>query len=104
MSEALNEAVTTSHEEVKSSEELVDQTLVKLYFCTALTFLTVAMLAGLLMAFQLIRHNPLRGIELFSPGRWRMVHTNAIAYGFLANGFIGALHWIVPRPAIPVGM
>lgn len=97
MSEALNEAVTTSHEEVKSSEELVDQTLVKLYFCTALTFLTVAMLAGLLMAFQLIRHNPLRGIELFSPGRWRMVHTNAIAYGFLANGFIGALHWIVPR-------
>ena len=26
-----------------------------------------------------------------------MVHTNAIAYGFLANAFLGALHWAVPR-------
>ncbi len=26
-----------------------------------------------------------------------MVHTNAIAYGFLANGFLGCLHWVVPR-------
>ena len=41
--------------------------------------------------------NPLRGIELFSPGRWRMIHTNAIAYGFLANAFLGILHWAVPR-------
>ena len=40
---------------------------------------------------------PLAGIEIFSPGRWRMVHTNAVAYGFLANGFLGALHWAIPR-------
>ena len=26
-----------------------------------------------------------------------MVHTNAVAYGFLANSFLGALHWAVPR-------
>ena len=26
-----------------------------------------------------------------------MVHTNAIAYGFLANAFLGILHWVVPR-------
>ena len=26
-----------------------------------------------------------------------MVHTNAIAYGFLANAFLGMLHWAVPR-------
>ena len=26
-----------------------------------------------------------------------MVHTNAIAYGFLANAFLGTLHWAVPR-------
>ena len=32
-----------------------------------------------------------------SAGRWRMVHTNAVAYGFLANGFLGMLHWTVPR-------
>lgn len=26
-----------------------------------------------------------------------MTHTNAIAYGFLANAFLGALHWAIPR-------
>ena len=57
----------------------------------------VSMLGGLLMGIQLPRMNPLRGIELFSPGRWRMIHTNAIAYGFIANAFLGILHWAVPR-------
>ena len=55
------------------------------------------MLGGILMALQLVSWNPLKGIELFSPGRWRMVHTNAVAYGFLANAFLGCLHWAVPR-------
>ena len=49
------------------------------------------------MALQLVRLNPLNGIELLSPGRWRMIHTNAIAYGFIANAFLGMLHWVVPR-------
>ena len=57
----------------------------------------ISMSGGFLMAFQLIRHNPLNGIELVSPGRWRMIHTNAIAYGFLANASLGVLHWAVPR-------
>ncbi len=26
-----------------------------------------------------------------------MVHTNAIAYGFIANAFLGMLHWAIPR-------
>ena len=49
------------------------------------------------MALQLLRLNPFSGIELLSPGRWRMIHTNAIAYGFIANAFLGVLHWVVPR-------
>ena len=77
--------------------ELVDERLVRWYFYAALTFLTISMLAGILMALQLVNWNPLRGIELLSAGRWRMVHTNAVAYGFLANAFLGALHWAVPR-------
>ena len=56
-----------------------------------------SMLGGLLVGLQLTRMNPFRGIELLSPGRWRMIHTNAIAYGFLANAFLGMLHWAVPR-------
>src|SRR4029079_15007217 len=77
--------------------DLVELRLVRWYFYAALTYLTISMLAGLLMAFQLIYSNPLNGIELLSPGRWRMVHTNAVAYGFLANAYLGALHWAVPR-------
>ncbi len=84
-------------EPAATHDSLVDEKLVRWYFITALVFLTTSMLAGLLVALQLIRHNPLQGIELFSVGRWRMVHTNAIAYGFLANGFLGCLHWAVPR-------
>ena len=34
-----------------------------------------------------------------------MIHTNAIAYGFIANAFLGMLHWAVPRldaaPGLP---
>ncbi len=85
------------HPEIDRPEELVDTRLVMWFFLAALSYLLISMLGGLLMALQLIRWNPLQGIELLSPGRWRMVHTNAVAYGFLANAFLGALHWAVPR-------
>ncbi|QDT32892.1 cbb3-type cytochrome c oxidase subunit I [Thalassoglobus polymorphus] len=77
--------------------ELVDERLVLWYFVASLACLFVSLSGGFLMAFQLIRQNPLDGIELLSPGRWRMLHTNVIAYGFLANAFLGMLHWVVPR-------
>jgi cytochrome c oxidase cbb3-type subunit 1 len=76
---------------------LVIERLVYWYFIAALCYLAASLLGGLFMALQLINHNPLRGVELFSPGRWRMVHTNAIAYGFIANSFLGILHWAIPR-------
>ena len=62
-----------------SPQPLVNTQLVFWYLVAALVFFAVSLLAGLLMALQLVNHNPLAGIELFSPGRWRMVHTNAIA-------------------------
>lgn len=80
-----------------TSARLVDERLVLWYFLAALAYFSLSLLAGLLMALQLVNHNPLRGVELLSPGRWRMIHTNAIAYGFIANAFLGALHWAVPR-------
>lgn len=84
----------------EDARPLVNERLVLWYYLAALTFFAVALLAGLLVSLQLIDQNPLRGIELFSPGRWRMVHTNAIAYGFIANAFLGTLHWAVPRLAL----
>ncbi len=78
-------------------EDLVSERLVRWFFYASLMYLFISMLGGLLMAAQLIHWNFLKGIELLSPGRWRMVHTNAIAYGFLANAFLGMLEWVVPR-------
>ena len=82
------------------TDTLVDTRLVQWYYFAAISYLFLSMLGGFVMAFQLIRHNPLDGLEIFSPGRWRMLHTNAVAYGFLANGFLGSLHWVVPRLAL----
>jgi cytochrome c oxidase cbb3-type subunit I len=78
-------------------EKLVDYRMVMWHFWAALLFLFINMVAGLLVALQLVSWNPLNGIEIFSPGRWRMVHTNAVAYGFLANAFLGVMHWVIPR-------
>jgi cytochrome c oxidase cbb3-type subunit 1 len=77
--------------------DLVDERLVAWFFVAALGYLFIAMLAGFLMGFQLVRVSPWAGVELFSPGRWRMIHTNAVAYGFLGNAFLGMLEWAVPR-------
>ncbi|MCA9237269.1 MAG: cbb3-type cytochrome c oxidase subunit I, partial [Planctomycetales bacterium] len=76
---------------------LVEERLVMWYFLAGLGYLMVSFAGGLLMALQLVKWNPLEGIEYLSPGRWRMVHTNAVAYGFIANCFLGALHWAIPR-------
>lgn len=97
MTAQVTTAGSTSPENSDASEPLVDTKLVLAYYAAALTFMTISMLGGLLMALQLVDWNPFKGVEYLSPGRWRMVHTNAIAYGFLANAFLGTLHWTVPR-------
>lgn len=86
-----------SPSDVPQHGTLVNERLVRMYFVVSMLYLFTSMLGGLLMAFQLIRSNPLAGIEYFSPGRWRMLHTNLVAYGFLANAFLGVLHWSIPR-------
>ena len=87
----------TIPENLPRHEDLVDERLVRWFFLAALVYLGISMLGGVLMALQLVHWNPIRGIEILSPGRWRMIHTNAVAYGFLANAFLGMLHWVVPR-------
>ena len=88
---------TATKTEVSVPSDLVDERLVRWFFYAALTFLTISMLGGILVALQLVHWNPLTKVELLSAGRWRMIHTNAVAYGFLANAFLGVLHWAVPR-------
>ena len=76
---------------------LVDRPIVKAHIIAGFSFFFLALFAGLFYALQLSRLYPFPGVELMSPGRFRMVHTNAIAYGFLLNNFMAALYWIVPR-------
>ncbi|MFO0909088.1 MAG: cbb3-type cytochrome c oxidase subunit I [Isosphaeraceae bacterium] len=87
----------SDHKEVPRHAELVNEPVVIAFFLAALGYLIISMLGGFLMGFQLVRISPFAGMEIFSPGRWRMIHTNAVAYGFLANAFLGALEWAVPR-------
>lgn len=76
---------------------MVNSGLVRWHIGTAVTWLGIAMVAGLLYSLQLLQHWPLPKIEVFSPGRIRMIHTNMIAFGFLTNGFLAMLYWTVPR-------
>lgn len=96
MSEATADTLNSREADLRH-DELVDERLVAWYFVAALVYFFVSLTGGLMMALQLVQWNYEHGVEYLSPGRWRMVHTNAIAYGFLANSFLGALHWAIPR-------
>lgn len=78
-------------------QALVDRAMVKAHIAAGFAFFLISVFAGLFYGLQLTRLYPFPGIELLSPGRMRMLHTNAVAYGFLINVFIGVLYWVVPR-------
>lgn len=76
---------------------LVERKLVKFHIVSAVVWFSIALLAGLFYSMQLLQHWPLPKIEVLSPGRIRMIHTNLIAFGFLTNSFLAMLYWTVPR-------
>lgn len=78
---------------------LINIALMRAHLIVGFVFLTVSMLAGILYALQFNNLYPFPGIELFSLGRIRMIHTNGVAFGFIVNVFVGALYWVVPRLA-----
>lgn len=101
MTKAVNQSseagvIGGSHETPKY-QDLVMMPLVKWHFLCGFIFLLVAMIAGLMFSLQFLQKYPFAGIEVFSPGRWRLIHTSGVAYGFIANIFLGMLYWAVPR-------
>ena len=76
---------------------LVFRSIIKTHIACGFVFFLIALLAGLLYGLQLTNLYPFPGIELLSPGRVRMIHTNAVAFGYLINIFIAVLYWTVPR-------
>jgi cytochrome c oxidase cbb3-type subunit 1 len=82
---------------VMNDRPLVNKRLVQWHLVLGLTWMALALFAGLFYAMQLLQAYPLPKLAVFSPGRIRMVHTNLIAFGFLTNGFLAMLYWTVPR-------
>lgn len=93
----VNPAIPRSNAPAADASPLVNQKLVLLFFVASLTYVLIAMLAGLLFSLQFLNIYPFPDSEFWSPGRWRMIHTQGVAYGFIANAFLGALHWAIPR-------
>ncbi len=77
--------------------DLINYNLVYAHCMASVIYLGIVFIVGVLYSLQFIGHYPLGGIEIFSPGRLRMLHTNGAVYAFIVNGFTAALHWAVPR-------
>jgi len=76
---------------------IVDKAAVRAHLIAAFVFFFASIFAGMFYALQFSRIYPFPGVEILSPGRVRMIHTNGVAYGFLLNGFFAMLHWVIPR-------
>jgi cytochrome c oxidase cbb3-type subunit 1 len=80
-----------------TQRDLVDYDVVTKHFIATLVYLGIALLAGLSFSLQFLQRYPFPGIEYLAPARVRMVHVNAVAYGLLANGLFGIIHYVVPK-------
>jgi cytochrome c oxidase cbb3-type subunit 1 len=82
---------------VEKQQPLVSYGLVKAHLMFSFVVLLIVVLAGLAYSLQFIDLYPLKGVSFFSPGRVRMVHTQAVAYGWLANAFFGIVYYMIPK-------
>ena len=82
---------------VQSGPPLIDRPIIKAHVIAGFVYFLAAVFAGMFYALQFSRIYPFPGIEVLSPGRMRMLHTNAVAFGFLINLFIAVVYWSIPR-------
>ena len=74
---------------MRNHQTVVEYGIVTAHIIAGLSFLVLAITAGLLYSLQFIHTYPLSGVEFFSPGRVRMLHTNVGLYGWILNGLQG---------------
>ena len=94
MSDAKSQATYSGDLDSIDPAGLVNERIVLFYFLAAIGYLLVSFAGGLIMALQLVRWNPFQVSEYLSPGRWRMIHTNAVAYVAETNGSTSVRFWI----------
>lgn len=78
-------------------QNLVPFGLVKAHMYFSFAVLFIAVLMGLTYSLQFIDLYPLKDMAIFSPGRIRMVHTQGVAYGWLANIFFAIVLYMIPK-------
>ncbi len=87
---------------------LVCYPLIAAHLYISIAYLMIVVLAGLAYSLQFIDLFPFQHIEFLSPGRIRMVHTQGVAYAWMANIFFALMMYIVSkltqRPLLSVKM
>jgi cytochrome c oxidase cbb3-type subunit 1 len=76
---------------------LVNYKLIKAHLYISVVFIIVVVLAGLGYSMQFVDIYPFKSVEFLSPGRIRMIHTQGVAYGWLANAFFGIMLYMIPK-------
>jgi len=74
-----------------------DNKIVRMFFIATIVWGIVGMLVGLLVAFLFIFPNFLGDISYLSFGRLRPLHTNAIIFAFVGNGFFVGMYYSMQR-------
>ena len=74
-----------------------DNKIVKLFLSATILWGIVGMLVGLLVAFLFMFPNYLGNISWLSFGRLRPLHTNAIIFAFVGNGFFAGMYYSMQR-------
>ena len=71
--------------------------LIKAHLYISIPYVMIVVLAGLTYSLQFIDIYPFARIEFLSPGRVRMVHTQGVAYAWLANIFFALILYMIPK-------
>ncbi len=74
-----------------------DNKIVKLFLTATIVWGIVGMLVGVLVAFLFIFPSYLGNISWLSFGRLRPLHTNAVIFAFVGNGFFAGMYYSLQR-------
>ena len=76
---------------------LVSYPLIRAHLLISVIYVMIVVLAGLAYSLQFIDLFPFPHVEFLSPGRIRMVHTQGVAYAWIANIFFALIMYMVPK-------
>ena len=68
---------------------------VRLFFVSALGWLIISSILGLIVSLKLQQPSLMSGCEWFTYGRLKVIQSNAFTYGWIANAFFGINLWIM---------